>query len=80
MIYPMAQSVARVCVEIDKKMLLQWHCPLTSSSSSKNKISLNYLNFEFVTHACHTNTSAWTVGAANNHCMPKRGPIVPAKV
>jgi hypothetical protein len=30
MLYPMAQSVALVCVEIDKKMPLQWHCPLSS--------------------------------------------------
>jgi hypothetical protein len=37
MLYPMVQSVALVCVEIDKKMPLQWHCPL--SSPSKNKIS-----------------------------------------
>jgi hypothetical protein len=27
--------------------------------------SLNYLNFEYVTHACQANTSAWTVGAAS---------------
>jgi hypothetical protein len=40
----------------------------------KTKSSLNYLNFEFVTQACQANTSAWTVDAANNHCMPKRGP------
>jgi hypothetical protein len=26
----------------------------------------NYLNFEYVTHACQENTSAFTVGAANN--------------
>jgi hypothetical protein len=39
MIYPMAQSVALVCVEIDKKMPLQWHCPL-SSLPSKSKIIL----------------------------------------
>jgi hypothetical protein len=36
MIYPMVQSVVQFCLEIDKKRLLQWHCPW--SSSSKNKI------------------------------------------
>jgi hypothetical protein len=35
MLYPMAQSVARVCVEIDNKKALQRHCPLSSSPSSK---------------------------------------------
>jgi hypothetical protein len=37
MLYPMAQSVSCVCVEIDKKMALQWHSPLPSSSPWKNK-------------------------------------------
>jgi hypothetical protein len=32
MLYPMAQSVALFCIEIDKKMPLQWHCPPWSSS------------------------------------------------
>jgi hypothetical protein len=27
MLYLMAQSVALFCIEIDKKMPLQWHCP-----------------------------------------------------
>jgi hypothetical protein len=42
MLYPMAQSVALVCVEIDKKMPSQGRCPLPSSHhpSSKNKIIL----------------------------------------
>jgi hypothetical protein len=30
MLYPMAQSVALFCIEIDKKMQLQWHCSLSS--------------------------------------------------
>jgi hypothetical protein len=30
MLYPMAQSVALFCIEIDKKMPLQWHCSLSS--------------------------------------------------
>jgi hypothetical protein len=29
MLYQMVQSVALVCVEIDKKMPPQWHCPLS---------------------------------------------------
>jgi hypothetical protein len=33
MLYPMAQSVVLVCVEIDKKMPPQWHCPLSSTLS-----------------------------------------------
>jgi hypothetical protein len=33
MLYPMAQSVVLVCVEIDKKMPPQWHCPLSSTFS-----------------------------------------------
>jgi hypothetical protein len=33
MIYPMAQSVVLVCVEIDKKMPPQWYCPLSSTFS-----------------------------------------------
>jgi hypothetical protein len=39
MLYPMAQSVALFCIEIDKKMPLQWHCSL-SSSPWKSKIIL----------------------------------------
>jgi hypothetical protein len=31
---------------------------------------LNYLNFEYVTHACQ----ARAVGAAYNNCVPTRGP------
>jgi hypothetical protein len=30
MLYPMVQSVALVCVEIEKKMPPQWHCPPSS--------------------------------------------------
>jgi hypothetical protein len=41
MLYPMMQSVARFCVEIDKQMPLQRHCPLPSSIIIiKIKISL----------------------------------------
>ena len=29
MLYPMAQSVGLVCVEMDKQMPPQWHCPLS---------------------------------------------------
>jgi hypothetical protein len=29
MLYPMMQSVSRVCVEKDKKKALQGHCPLS---------------------------------------------------
>jgi hypothetical protein len=32
MLYPMVQSVWLVCVEKVKKMTLQRHCPLSSSS------------------------------------------------
>mgnify|MGYP006313175803 CR=1 FL=1 len=54
MIYPMVQSVARFGVEIDKKMASQGgivhghHHPKTKSHFA----SLNFLNFEYVTHAC----------------------------
>jgi hypothetical protein len=37
MLYPMVQSVDRFHVEIKKKMLPQWHCPLPSSSYPKTK-------------------------------------------
>jgi hypothetical protein len=37
MLYLMAQSIVFVCVEIDKKMPPQWHCPLSSSSWWKTK-------------------------------------------
>jgi hypothetical protein len=42
MIYPMAQRVALVCIEIDKKLTLQRHCPLSSwcAPCSSSKIIL----------------------------------------
>jgi hypothetical protein len=42
MLYPMVQSGVLVCVEIDKKMPLQGHCPLSSSivHRPKSKIIL----------------------------------------
>jgi hypothetical protein len=74
MIYPMAQSVALVCVDIDKKNTPQWHCPW-STSSSINKISQNYLNFEYVTQACQARSLlSVDCGAANTHCVQKRDP------
>jgi hypothetical protein len=54
MIYPMAQSVALVCVEIDKKMPPQWHCPLSiviignPLSIIRNHFSIQILNFDFI--------------------------------
>jgi hypothetical protein len=36
MLYPMAQSVALFCIEIDKKKALPKHCPLSSSSIIQN--------------------------------------------
>jgi hypothetical protein len=46
-----------LCRKRDKKLTLQRHCPLSSSSSKKKIASLNflnfeYVNFEYVTHAC----------------------------
>jgi hypothetical protein len=76
MLYPMVQSVARFCSEIDKKSTLQRHCPLSSSKRNLFR-SLNYLNFEYVTHACQANTSAWTtVCVAKNTpaCQPEALP------
>ena len=37
MIYPMAQSVLLIFVEIGKKKAPQWHCPLSSSSHHHEK-------------------------------------------
>jgi hypothetical protein len=61
MIYPMAQSAAQFCVEMDKQMPAQGHCPLSSSSPSwKSKIvwragcaSIINLNFEFCLRIQH---------------------------
>jgi hypothetical protein len=67
------------CLFVLKKSR-KWHCNgiiHCHHHPSKNKISfcsLNYLNFEYVTHACQLNTSAFTVGPANTHCVQKRGP------
>jgi hypothetical protein len=54
MIYPMLQSVARFCVEKEKKLILQRHCPLSLSSKNKKLILPRsiFLSFEYVTHAC----------------------------
>jgi hypothetical protein len=78
MIYPMVQSLVHFCVEIDKKSTLQRHCPLSSSSSSKKTKShfglLNYLNFEYVVHACqveHLSVDCWR---SQHTSMPTRGP------
>jgi hypothetical protein len=53
MLYPMVQSIALVCVEIDKKMPLQWHCPLSivignPLSIIRNHFSIQILNFDFI--------------------------------
>jgi hypothetical protein len=60
----------------------QWHCPLSSSSSSKKTKdcgSLNYLNFEYVTPACKANNQSWTVACCCSQqplCVNKR-PYLP---
>jgi hypothetical protein len=51
MLYPMAQSFGLVCVEMDKQMPLQWHCPLSSPKSF---------------WCAATTPQRFTVGAANN--------------
>jgi hypothetical protein len=53
MLYPMAQSVALVCDEIDKKRTLQPHCPLSIVIGNPLSIIRNYfgiqiLNFDFL--------------------------------
>jgi hypothetical protein len=61
-IYPMIQSVALVCVEIDKKMPLQQHVHGHHPKTKSHFGSLNYLNFEYVTHACqakHLSVDCW---------------------
>jgi hypothetical protein len=51
MLYPMVQSVALVCVEIDKKLTLQrgvLHSPFSIVIIQKNKISFSVAQlFEF---------------------------------
>jgi hypothetical protein len=51
MLYPMAQSVVLICVEIDKELTLQRQCPLSSPKS-----------FWWAA----TTPQRFTVGAANN--------------
>jgi hypothetical protein len=48
MLYPMAQSIARACVEIDKEMPLR-HCPLSLEIHCPFEIILafKFYNFEF---------------------------------
>ena len=82
MLYPMVQSIALDCVEIEKKMPPQGgivHCHWKSIVHSKSFLRSNFKiwfysfkNWVMLSHLnfefCHTllHTSAWTVGAANN--------------
>ena len=68
MIYPMAQSVVLVCVEKETR---KCHCNgiVHLSSSSKNKISLNYLNFE-----TSLTPQRGLLAQPTVHCVPARGP------
>jgi hypothetical protein len=67
MLYPMAQSVLLVCIEIDKKMTLQWHCPSSLENPLsiiiRNHSSIQILNFDFIFLKI---LRVFTVGAANN--------------
>jgi hypothetical protein len=55
-LYPMAQSVGLVFVEVDKQMPPQWHCPLSIVhcplsiviGNPRNHFSIQILNFETI--------------------------------
>jgi nitric oxide reductase large subunit len=52
MLYLMAQSALLVCINIDKKMTPQWHCPSSLENPLsiiiRNHFSIQILNFDFM--------------------------------
>jgi hypothetical protein len=86
MIYLMAQSVSLVFLQKVKKMPPQWHIVHCHWKSivhhsklfKHSKFKFGFYNFKNgLFEYCHTlffHSSAFTVGAANTHCVQKRGP------
>ena len=83
MLYPMLQSVALVCIEIDKQMPPQWHCPLSifhchwKSIAIRNHFSIQILNFDLIVSKIESiiklnfELCHTLIHTSRCHCQPK---------